>query len=231
MKVTAFTRLQNVSLVPGIAPNAPGCWGVQNDMLFLFCYWPKLDRPTKLFADGSTGIKVMGRTPRNVWFPDDVEFLDYYPDALYPAEQAVFAAFPYRGRALINLSPAEAQVWLDAYNAAIATFPPTHVTHPTTRNSNFLRHKEVKSERTIVLKEDGVLPDGTILRAGAEIVKYDYEEFIADLTTQECVDLMNGTAIESELRQTKAFVCSDASEKTLEQWIIEKAAVEAEVVK
>ena len=212
MLVTAFTRLQNVSLVPGVAPNAPGCWGVQTDMLFLFCYWPKLDRPTRLFAPGSSGIKVMGRTPRNVWFPDDTEFLDYYPDALYPAENAVLAAFPYRGRALINLSPAEAQVWLNAYNAAVATFQKTHAVHQTTRSTNFLRHREVKSERTITLKEDSVNGD-TILPAGTQIIKRDYEEFISELTPQECLDLMDGKVAEETLRAEKTFVCATVPRK------------------
>ena len=83
MKLAIGIRLQGFT--------APGSAGVVTDTLFVNCYWPKLDRPTRIFAAGSSGIKVMGTTPRNVWFPDDVEFLTYYPDALYPAEQAITA--------------------------------------------------------------------------------------------------------------------------------------------
>ena len=188
---------------------APGSMGVVQDMTFINCYWPKLDRPTRIFAPGSSGIKVMGTTPRNVWFPDDIEFLTYYPDALYPAEQAVFKAFPFRRRAMINLSPAEAQVWLDAYNAAVATFPPTHTVLQTPRNTNFLRHREVRSERTITLKEDSVDAAGNILRAGAQIVKREFDEYVAELTPQECADLMSRKVDEATLRAEKEFVKID----------------------
>ena len=185
---------------------APGSAGVVTDTLFVNCYWPKLDRPTRIFAAGSSGIKVMGTTPRNVWFPDDVEFMTYYPDALYPAEQAIFKAFPFKRIGLVNLSPAEAQVWLDAYNAAVATFPPTHTVLQTPRNTNFLRHREVKRERTITLKEDSVDAAGNILRAGAQIVKRDFDEYVAELTPQECADLMARKVDEATLRAEKEFV-------------------------
>ena len=187
----------------------PGSAGIVTDTLFVNCYWPKLDRPTRIFAPGSSGIKVMGTTPRNVWFPDDVVFETYYPDALYPAELAVKAAFPFKRVGLVNLSPAEAQVWLDAYNAAVATFPPTHTVLTTPRNTNFLRHREVKSERTITLKEDSVDAAGNILRAGAQIVKREFDEYVAELTPQECADLMARKVDETTLRESKEFVKID----------------------
>ena len=203
--ISLFTRLQGFT--------APGSMGVVKDVLFINCYWPKLDRPTRLFADGSSGIKVMGTTPRNVWFPDDIEFVTYYPDALYPAEKAVLQAFPFNRRGLVNLSPAEALIWWDAYNAAAAGFPPTHTVLVTPRNTNFLRHRELKSERSVTLKEDSVsvAPDGSerILRAGSVIVKRDYEEYVAELTPQESVGLVDGKLAEADLRAGKEFVKID----------------------
>lgn len=53
-----------------------GSMGVVVDVTYVGCYWPDLDRPVALFADGSRGIKVQGPpTPRNILFPDDTEFL------------------------------------------------------------------------------------------------------------------------------------------------------------
>ena len=201
---------------------APGSIGVVTDTLFVNCYWPKLDRPTRIFAPGSSGIRVMGTTPRNVWFPDDVVFESFYPDALYPAEQAVLKAFPFGRRALINLSPAEAQVWMDAYNAAVASFPPTHTVLTTPRDVNFLRHKEEVSRRTVTLEQDSVDAAGNVLHAGARVTKVEHEEFVASLTQAECVDLVEGRAREVDLRAGKTFVHlsrlnADKSPVTLEQ--------------
>lgn len=198
MKLAAFIRLQGFT--------SPGSAGVVTDTLFVNCYWPKLDRPTRIFAPGSSGIRVMGTTPRNVWFPDDVIFESYYPDALYPAEQAVKAAFPFKRTGMVNLSPAEAQVWWDAYNAAVASFPPTHTVLQTPRNTNFLRHKQEISRRTIALKEDSVDAAGNILHAGSRITKVKYEEYIAELTPKEAVDLVDAKVDEASLRATKEFM-------------------------
>ena len=193
MKIAIGIRLQGFS--------APGSMGVVQDTLFVNCFWPKLDRPIRIFAEGSIGVHVMGTTPRNVWFPDDVVFEPYYPDALYSAEQAVKKAFPYR-IGLINLSPAEAQVWWDAYQAAVASFPPTHTIVQTSRHVNFLRHREVVRERSVTLKEDSVSGD-TFLKAGSVVVKRDYEEYVAELTPQEAVDLVDGKLNETALREEK----------------------------
>lgn len=198
MKLTIGIRLQGFS--------APGSAGVVTDTLFVNCYWPKLDRPTRIFAAGSSGIRVLGTTPRNVWFPDDTVFEQYYPDALYPAELAVKAAFPFKRIGLVDLSPAESQVWWDAYNAAVASFPPTHTVVETQRNTNFLRHREEVSRRTIELKEDSIDAGGSILQAGAKITKIEYEEYVAELTPQESVDLVDGKLDEAALRKAKEFV-------------------------
>jgi len=166
----------------------PGAAGVVRDMLFVNCHWPKLDRPTRIFAEGSAGLSVMGTTPRNVWFPDDTVFLDYYPDALYPAEQAVLKAMPFR-RSLVNLTPPEAEIWMKAYQEAVAGFPPTHTVFSTPRHVNFLRHREEVSRRTIELRTDIVQrnPDGSeqIIKAGSTIEKVEYDEFVADLTPEQ----------------------------------------------
>lgn len=54
----------------------PGCFGVVTNTRFVRCYWPSLDEPVALFADGSGGIEVQGPpTPRNVVFPPDTVFL------------------------------------------------------------------------------------------------------------------------------------------------------------
>jgi hypothetical protein len=208
----------------------PGSMGVVTDTLFVNCYWPKLDRPTRIFAPGSSGIRVMGTTPRNVWFPDDVVFETFYPDALYPAECAVKAAFPFKRIGLVNLSPAEAQVWLDAYRAAAASFPPTHTAIVTQRNTNFLRHREEVSRRTITLAGDSVDASGAILHAGARLTKIQYEEYVAALMPGECVALMDGKADEAAMRAEKTFVHlslqnPDKSPVTLEQARAKKIAL------
>lgn len=101
------------------------CMGVVTNTTYIKCYWPSFDRPVVLFAPGSSGIQVMGPpTPRNILFPAGTVFLDRVPDADYPAEQAVYAAFPARkGTSLINLTAEETAVYLSAHAAAMAALP------------------------------------------------------------------------------------------------------------
>ncbi|MDP1721593.1 MAG: hypothetical protein Q8L37_00120 [Candidatus Gottesmanbacteria bacterium] len=197
MKIAVGARLQRFT--------QPESMGVVTDALFINCYWPKLDRPTRIFADGSSGIKVMGTTPRNVWFPDDIEFLDYYPDALYPAELAVKTTFPPNRIGLVNLSPAESQVWWDAYNEAVKGLHSGATVITTRRDCNFLRHRKEVSCRTVTLAKDSVDGD-TILRKGAQITKTEYEEYVAELTPHECVCLVDDTLDETDLRASKTFL-------------------------
>jgi hypothetical protein len=57
--------------------NEPASMGVVKDTRYIRCHWPKLDQPTALFAEGSSGIEVEGPpTPRNVVFPPDTVFLN-----------------------------------------------------------------------------------------------------------------------------------------------------------
>lgn len=197
MKIAVGTRLQEFT--------QPESMGVVTDTLFVNCYWPKLDRPTRIFARGSSGIKVMGTTPRNVWFPDDIEFLDYYPDALYPAELAVRVAFPGNRSGLVNLSSSESQVWWDAYNEAVKGLHSKATIITTRRDCNFLRHREEVSCRMVTLANDSVDGD-TILRKGTQVTKTEYDEYIAELTPHECVCLVGGKLDETDLRANKAFL-------------------------
>lgn len=146
-----------------------GPLGIVTDTRFVRCYWPKLDEPTRLFSDGSKGIEVLG-SARNVWFPDDTVWLDYYPDALYPAELAVRAAFP-NNLVMVNLTDEQAAIWQAAYDAAVVTFPATHAVHSTPRDCLFLRHKELIS----LLGQ-----------------KPDFQEYVSEVTTQQAMDIADG---------------------------------------
>lgn len=54
-----------------------GCMGVVTDTVYIRCFWPVLDAPLALFADGSAGIEVEGPpTPRNIIFPPGTVFLN-----------------------------------------------------------------------------------------------------------------------------------------------------------
>lgn len=51
--------------------------GIQVDVIYRRCFWPVLPRPTRLFAQGSSGIEVEGPpTPRNIIFPPGTVFLN-----------------------------------------------------------------------------------------------------------------------------------------------------------
>lgn len=162
--------------------------GVVNDTTYIGCFWPKLDKPTPLFAEGSSGIKVQGSpTPRNVVFPKDTEFLDYYPDALYPAEQAVKIAFPNISY-LVNLTEEQAAIYLAAYEEAVKSFPSTHSIHSTRPDCFFLREKVLTSAVT---------------------AKPQYTEYVAEISKQETDDLVDEKVQEQSLRDAKTFVRID----------------------
>jgi len=53
-----------------IEASEPGSLGIVRNTRYIRCFWPNLEQPTALFADGSFGIEVQGPpTPRNVIFP------------------------------------------------------------------------------------------------------------------------------------------------------------------
>lgn len=216
MQIIVGARLQGFT--------APGSAGVVRETRFVNCYWPPLDRPTRIFAEGSGGIEVMGRTPRNVWFPDDTVFLDYYPDALYPAEQAVLKAMPFR-RGLVNLTPPEAQIWLEAYEEAVAKLPPTASVFATPRACNFLRHREEVSRRTVALTQDSVDAVGNILHAGSRITKVEHVEFIAELTPEQSKDCAEKGIVPDVSEEAFVHISEkrqDKSSVTLTDWRAEK---------
>lgn len=156
--------------------------GVVQDATFINCFWPKLDQPTRLFADGSSGIKVMG-SARNVWFPDDTIWLTYYPDALYPAEMAVRQAFPSI-RGLVNLSEEQAQIWQAAYDAAVAEFPVTHSIFESPRDVLFIRHSDL-----ITTDEQ----------------KPNYEEYVSVVDTATAAEIVAGNISVSDSKLALDF--------------------------
>lgn len=177
---------------------AAGSLGVVTDTRYVCCYWPKLDRPTALFAAGSRGLEVMGRpTPRNVVFPGDTVFLDYVPDALFAAETAALD-FLRRSRgpgaaSFVNLTLRAAQVWRAAYDAAVAALPPTATRIATRPDCHFLRHREEIGRKPVVI-------------AGRADWKILTEEYVAELAPAEVADLLAGRASEAALREGKTFV-------------------------
>src|SRR3990167_6991626 len=110
----------------------PSSMDVVTDTRYIRCFWPKLDAPTALFALGSSGIEVIGPpTPRNVLFPADTVFPEVYLDAASAAERAVRTKWPWL-TGLINLTSAQAAVYMEAYEAKSATMP-AHATKMRTR--------------------------------------------------------------------------------------------------
>lgn len=172
MKTVVARRLQDFT--------DTGSLGVVNDIRFVNCFWPRLSKPTELFAKGSSGLEVLGSS-RNVVWPSDTVFLAFYPDALYPAELAVLAASKGR-RGLVNLSDEESAIWQAAYDKAVATFPPTHAIHQTRDDVHFLLHEQVI--------DNPKKP----------------ELFVAELSKAEVADLMTGKIAEADLRAAKAYV-------------------------
>lgn len=152
---------------------APGSMGVVNDIRYICCVWPKLDKPTALFAPGSSGIRVLSIGPaRNVVFPDDTVFEEIALDALYPAELAVKQAFPNIA-GLKNLTPEQSAIWIAAYDTAAAALPPT-ATKLTTPEAHFLR--EIVADKPAVAmltKQEAVdlckgIVDEVALKSGKE---------------------------------------------------------------
>ena len=173
MKLLIAARLQKFS--------APQSMGVVTDTRYVRCFWPALDRPTRLFAPGSSGIEVIGSS-RNVVFPAGTVHLDYYPDAFYPAEQALRAYWAERGkfRTFVNLTEDEAAVWQAAYDAAVATLPATAAVHTTPQDCHFWRKRLAvqKLRRTWMLSRADVRDflQGTLTKEQIEARVVDNEE-------------------------------------------------------
>ena len=150
--------------------STPGSMGVVTDTRYIFCYWPALEKPVSLFADGSSGIHVLGSS-RNIVFPAGTVFETYYPDALYPAELAVKALG--RLKKLINLNADETAAWLSAYDAAVASFPATHAVHSSKSDCFFLVETVNKSRYVAELsvKEADDLVTGVVTKESLSATK------------------------------------------------------------
>lgn len=158
----------------------PGAMGVVKDTRYIRCFWPHLKAPTKLFAEGSSGIEVMGPpTPRNVVFPPDTVFLDRVPDSERTAEEAVRAvAGPHRK--IINLLDDLGDTYWDALQAEA---PKVAARHPTNGEAFHLEETGEPTERE---------PKGA--------------RFVAPLTKKEADDLVEGRAIDADMRKGKQFI-------------------------
>ena len=183
-KTFAFWRIPPDGAKKTALRDYTDCMGVVTDTTFIFCYWPPLDTPTELFADGSAKLRVMGNTPRNVVFPEDTEFLAYYPDALYPAELAAKAA---GAPAMVNLSDAHYAAWQAAYDAAVATFPPTHTILQTPSESVFNRERKREDRLVEIEVTENLLIDGQVKPATfkREVMRPEDVVVVTELTMVE----------------------------------------------
>ncbi len=155
----------------------PGSLGIVTQTTFVRCYWPTLDEPAELFAEGSAGIEVMGPpTPRNVVFPADTVFVDYLPDAQSAAEIALRTAFP--GRHLVELTPAEVDLYMRAYRQYEATAP-SHAARVATRPDCYLL--------------------GRRINIAAEGEKPVLERWISEITAAEALALCRGQMTRADL--------------------------------
>lgn len=170
-KIIVGARLQSFSEKESL--------GVVNDTLYFNCFWPKLDYPVPLFAEGSSGIKVIGNTPRNVVFPEDTTFPEYYPDALYPAEKALRSAFP-QVKSMINLTEDQVDVYMNAYNNAVSLLPVTAAKFTSRGDCHFLIHKE--------------------------LVENKYEEYVSELTDQQVLDIIDEKTTVKDIKLVSDFV-------------------------
>ncbi len=166
---------------------APGSMGVVTDTRFVRCFWPKLDRPTPIFAEGSSGIRVVGNpTPRNVVFPKDTVFEAWVPDADYPAELDVSAKFGVVR--FVGLTEAQGDYYVERHafhTQRIVKENPKATVFQTKADCFFLREK--------------------VLASAIEL-KPRYDEYVAELSAKEAADLVDGKAVEADLKAAKEYV-------------------------
>lgn len=154
--------------------DGPGKAGVVTDTHFIRCFWPHLTEPTRIFAEGSSGLIVQGPpTPRNVIFPDDTVFPEVFLDA--DSAAVAEAMRTSRRRGLVNATPEMVEAYLLAYATKSAALPPTAAKHRCRDDCHFLVHYEGK-ERYIaeLTKQEAVdLCDGVVVRETLSAAK-DY---------------------------------------------------------
>jgi hypothetical protein len=174
--------------------------GVVTDTHFIRCYWPALTEPTRIFAEGSSGLVVQGPpTPRNVVFPDDTVFPEVYPDADSVAVSAAVRAANGSRVGLVNCTPEMVQAYLDAYEAEVANLPPT-ASKRTTQECCFLVHDELVS---------------------APEEKPRYERYVAEVTKAEAVDYCDGIATKEALDKTYCRISDNPQKAETEVFKVE----------
>ena len=146
--------------------------GKVTDTLFICCYWPGLDIPTKIFTDDSSGLKVMGSpTPRNVVFPDGTQFLDYYPDALFPTDNEVLMLNPSL-KNLINLSEALSTQWFNIYTTLSSSLPATASIFRTTSECFFIKHRDPDDDKKVYVSELTLLETADLVATPSKLTQY-----------------------------------------------------------
>lgn len=158
------------------------------DTRFVRCFWPAFDQPTAIFPEGSKGIRVRGNpTPRNIVFPDDTVFEEWYPDADYPAELATSAQFPGMG-GFVNLTEEQGDFYVLAHAEETAKVigEDRNATVFETRNDVFfLVHRE---------------PIADFRKAS------DAEKYIAEIDARQAKEIASGTLDVKAARADAEFV-------------------------
>jgi hypothetical protein len=166
--------------------DGPGSAGVVTDTHFIRCFWPRLTEPTRIFAEGSSGLVVQGPpTPRNVIFPDDTVFPEVVADADSAAVEAATKASNGSRHGLVNATPEMVQAYLSTYASTIAKLPPTATKVRCRDDCHCLVHKELVS-----------LPEEQPV----------FEVYVAEITKGEAVDLCDGKLTVEELNAEKVYV-------------------------
>lgn len=157
--------------------------GVVKDRRYFMCTWPNFDKPTKLFEEGSSGIRIKGgNTPRNVILPDDTVFEDYLPDAIYPAELAFQALVP-GWRSGQDVTPEQSAQYVklfeQIYEPSVLKENPRATVINTNKPVYYFKDRDEKREPTAVI----------------EISPKDAADFVAKRRTEKAlrtgkVDLM-----------------------------------------
>lgn len=165
---------------------------------FVKCFWTDehgkaLTAPTEFFPKGSSGIRVQGSS-RNVVFPADTVFEDYYPDAGYPAEQATLKAFPNMGQ-FVQLTDEQSDFYVAEHAKATALVIGENrnaTVFRSPQNIHFLRHNEPVS-----------------LSAAGKVIRSD--SYVAMLTPDEVAAIVTDTKAIDAIKLAARFVHIEAS--------------------
>jgi hypothetical protein len=165
--------------------DGPGSAGIVTDTHFIRCYWPRLTEPTKIFAEGSSGILVQGPpTPRNVVFPEDTVFPEVVADADSKAVVAAMQAANGTRTGLVNATPKMVEAYLEAYQQEAANLPETATKVVCRDDCHYLTHDVLVS---------------------AEGEKPVYERYVAEITKTEAIDYCDGLVSRTDLDAEKLY--------------------------